>query len=143
MNRKDSKAGLEHKVSWLLVFAGISGFLFVALGAIAAHGLKPLLTDYLLSVFETGVLYQALHTLIIVACAILIRGSSSEKSQKGLFRAAICFIIGILCFSGSLYGLALTGIKWFGPITPFGGVMFLVGWVLFIYSALHLNEVTQ
>ncbi|MDB1124633.1 DUF423 domain-containing protein [Vibrio algarum] len=129
--------------SKLLIISGISGFVFVALGALAAHALKPMLSEYLLSVFETGVHYQALHTFAIIACAIFLRFKSNEKVQKGLFRAAICFIIGILCFSGSLYGLALTGFKWFGPITPLGGVMFLFGWVFFVYSALHINEVTQ
>lgn len=123
--------------------SGISGFIFVALGAFAAHGLTAILSDYHLSVFKTGVQYQALHTFAIIACAILLKFKLSQKVQKGLFRAAICFIIGILCFSGSLYGLALTGSKWFGPITPIGGVMFLVGWVFFVYSALHIDEVTQ
>lgn len=127
----------------LLIISGFFGFSFVALGALSAHALKSIVSANLLAVFETGVQYHALHTFAIIACAILLMRKNNEKVQKGLFRAAICFIIGILCFSGSLYGLALTGIKWFGPITPFGGVMFLFGWVFFVYSALHINEVTQ
>ncbi|UGA56366.1 DUF423 domain-containing protein [Vibrio sp. VB16] len=135
---------LHHRRSAkLLVISGVSGFIFVALGAFAAHSLSSILSDYFIAVFKTGVQYQALHTLAVMACAILLRSNSNEKVQKGLFRAAICFIIGILCFSGSLYGLALTGMKWFGPITPIGGVMFLIGWVFFVYSALHINEVAQ
>ncbi|MFC1236042.1 DUF423 domain-containing protein [Vibrio sp. F74] len=135
---------LNHRRSAkLLVISGVSGFIFVALGAFAAHSLQSMLSDYFIAVFKTGVQYQALHTLAVMACAILLRFNSNEKVQKGLFRAAICFIIGILCFSGSLYGLALTGMKWFGPITPIGGVMFLIGWVFFVYSALHINEVAQ
>jgi len=133
---------MNNKGSILLMVSGISGFIFVSLGAFAAHGLTPILSGYQITVFKTGVLYQALHTFSIIACAILLKLKFNEKVQKGLFRAAICFIIGILCFSGSLYGLTLTGVKWFGPITPIGGVMFLVGWVFFIYSALHINEVT-
>ncbi len=131
------------KSNHLVAFAGISGAIAVALGAFAAHGLKAMLTPYLLGVFETGVQYQFLHTLVVLACAILIRFDIGKKAQKGLSSAAICFIIGILCFSGSLYALALTGIKWFGPITPLGGVFFIIGWVLLAVSAFKMNEVSQ
>ena len=131
------------KSKGLLVFAGASGAIAVMLGAFAAHGLKSQLAPYLLGVFETGVLYQFIHTFAIVACAILLQLKLGAKSQKYFFIAAICFIIGILCFSGSLYGLALTGIKWFGPITPFGGLLFIIGWGVFSFAALNIKEVTQ
>lgn len=104
------------KSKWLLSLSGLSGLLSVALGAFAAHGLKATLAPYLLGVFETGVLYQFIHTLAIVFCAILLLLNLGQKAQKYFFIAAICFIIGIFCFSGSLYALALTGIKWFGPL---------------------------
>jgi len=131
------------KSNHLIAFAGVSGAVAVALGAFAAHGLKAVLSPYLLGVFETGVHYQFLHTVMVLACAILIRFDIGKKAQKGLSSAAICFIIGILCFSGSLYALALTGIKWFGPITPLGGVFFIIGWVLLAVSAFKMNEVSQ
>lgn len=131
------------KSNHLIAFSGISGAISVALGAFAAHGLKAMLPPYLLGVFETGVHYQFIHTVMVVACAILIRFDIGKKAQKGLLSAAICFIIGILCFSGSLYALALTGIKWFGPITPLGGVFFIIGWVLLAVSAFKMNEVSQ
>ncbi len=124
----------------LLVFGGAFAGVAVALGAFAAHGLKKTLTPYLLGVFETGVHYQFLHALAIIGCAILLRLSLPLKAQKAFFAAAICFIIGVFCFSGSLYALALTGIKWFGPITPLGGLLFIVGWGLFIYAALQIKE---
>ncbi|MCQ8200338.1 DUF423 domain-containing protein, partial [Vibrio parahaemolyticus] len=54
-----------------------------------------------------------------------------------------CFIIGIFCFSGSLYALALTGIKWFGPITPMGVFMFMIGWCLFFCAAFNIKEVSK
>lgn len=127
----------------LLTFAGASGAIAVMLGAFAAHGLKSQLAPYLLGVFETGVLYQFIHTFAIVACAIMLQLKLSAKSQKYFFIAAICFIIGILCFSGSLYALALTGIKWFGPITPLGGLLFIIGWGVFSFAALNIKEVTQ
>ncbi|WP_086982554.1 DUF423 domain-containing protein [Vibrio aphrogenes] len=138
----------------LLAVAGISGLIAVALGAFAAHGLSHRLPEYLLSVFKTGVQYQAWHTFALLVCGVILMITAphskqsetqqySEKGRKGLVFAGICFMIGILCFSGSLYALALTGIKWFGPITPLGGVFFMLGWITFTISVLRLNKVTQ
>ncbi|WP_305373935.1 DUF423 domain-containing protein [Photobacterium leiognathi] len=118
--------GLEKCARWILFIAAISGALTVGLGAFAAHGLKHHLSPYLLDVFKTGVQYQAWHTLALLGCGILTRFLSS----KAVSYAALFFAIGIICFSGSLYVLALTGIKWFGPITPMGGVCFIIGWVM-------------
>ncbi len=131
------------KSKWLLSFTGLSGLFSVALGAFAAHGLKAKLAPYLLGVFETGVLYQFIHTLAVAFCAILLLLNLGQKAQKYFFIAAICFIIGIFCFSGSLYALALTGIKWFGPITPMGGFMFMIGWCLFFFAAFNIKEVSK
>ncbi|EJL6391595.1 DUF423 domain-containing protein [Vibrio vulnificus] len=131
------------KSKWLLTFVGFSGASAVALGAFAAHGLKSQLSPYLLGVFETGVMYQFWHTLAIALCAVLLSLPTGDKAQKYFFRAAICFIIGIFCFSGSLYALALTGIKWFGPITPMGGLLFITGWIMLMLAALKTNEVSQ
>ncbi|KJR29211.1 hypothetical protein BOO91_09755 [Vibrio navarrensis] len=128
---------------WLLAFVGASAATAVALGAFAAHGLKSSLAPYLLEVFETGVTYQFWHTLAIALCALLLRSTLPSKAQNYFFIAAICFIIGIFCFSGSLYALALTGIKWFGPVTPLGGLMFMVGWLVFMLAALKTNEVSK
>ncbi|MCW8333389.1 DUF423 domain-containing protein [Vibrio sp. SCSIO 43135] len=127
----------------LLTIAGGLGAVGVALGAFAAHGLKAILSPYLIGVFQTGVQYQFIHVLAVLACGVLLQLNLSDKAQKYFFRAAICFIIGILCFSGSLYALALTGIKWFGPITPFGGLLFMLGWGLFGYAALQMKEVNK
>ncbi|WP_318507640.1 DUF423 domain-containing protein [Photobacterium leiognathi] len=118
--------GLEKRTRWILFIAAISGALTVGLGAFAAHGLKHHLSPYLLDMFKTGVQYQAWHTLALLGCGILTRFLSS----KAVSYAALFFAIGIICFSGSLYVLALTGIKWFGPITPMGGVCFIIGWVM-------------
>ena len=131
------------KSKGLLTVAGASGAIAVMLGAFAAHGLKAQLSPYLIGVFETGVLYQFIHTLAILACGIMLQLKLGAKSQKYFFIAAICFIIGILCFSGSLYALALTGIKWFGPITPLGGLLFIIGWGVFSFAAMNIKEVTQ
>lgn len=126
-----------------LVLGGAICGLGVALGALAAHGLKKVLSPYLLDVFSTGVQYQFIHGMALLFCGILLGLKLPAKAQKYFSRAATCFIIGILCFSGSLYALAFTGIKWFGPITPFGGLTFMLGWGLFVYAALQIKEVNQ
>ncbi|KLN62921.1 MULTISPECIES: DUF423 domain-containing protein [Vibrio] len=127
---------------WLALGGVICG-LGVGLGAFAAHGLKKILSPYLIEVFSTGVQYQFIHGIAILLCGTLLSQKLPLKSQKYFSLAAVCFIIGILCFSGSLYLLALTGIKWFGPITPLGGGTFMLGWGLFVYAALQVKEVNQ
>lgn len=115
----------------------------VAFGAFAAHGLKKALSPDLVDVFNTGVQYQLIHALGILLCGALLLVKLPLKSRKYFVLASICFIIGILCFSGSLYALALTGIKWFGPVTPLGGTSFMLGWGMFAYAALQIKEVNQ
>lgn len=109
---------------WARVGAGLM-FLDVALGAFGAHGLKNRLTPEMLTVFETGVRYQAYHALGLLLLAAL----------RGPDKAGWCFVGGILLFSGSLYALALTGVRWLGAITPLGGLLFLAGWALLAFSA--------
>ncbi|MGR5119674.1 DUF423 domain-containing protein [Vibrio astriarenae] len=129
--------------SILLAIGGALSGIGVMLGAFAAHALKSLLAPYLLEVFQTGVMYQFIHALGVLVCAIAMKlPSIGDKGKKYFFRAAICFIIGTLCFSGSLYALALTGIKWFGPITPFGGLLLIIGWGIFVFAALQ-SQLTQ
>ncbi len=131
------------KSKYLLSLGGLFSGIAVALGAFAAHGLKAHVTPYHLEVFQTGVQYQFIHAAALIACGILVKLTHTEKAQKYFSRAAICFIIGIFCFSGSLYALALTGIKWFGPITPMGGLLFIIGWILFVLAAVNFDEVKQ
>jgi len=96
------------------------GFLAVALGAFGAHMLHEILTrNERLDTWHTAVLYHFVHVLMMCLLA------SREKLPKGPW---LSFLIGIVIFSGSLYVLALTNIKWLGAITPIGGVAFLVGW---------------
>ena len=101
-------------------------FLGVALGAFGAHALKQKLTPEALQTFEVGVRYQMYHAfaLFVVAWAIQTWNLSPAAASGWWFTA------GIILFSGSLYTLALTGIPWFGIVTPFGGICFLLGWVL-------------
>ena len=116
----------------VLSCAAFSAMLSVMLGAFAAHGLKNRLSEPLLNTFQTGVQYQMYHSLALILLVILYR----QAPQSLLLYSAGFMFAGIILFSGSLYMLALTQIKWFGPITPIGGVCFIVGWALLIAVAL-------
>jgi uncharacterized membrane protein YgdD (TMEM256/DUF423 family) len=129
------------KSKWFLVIGACSGAVSVILGAFAAHGLRSILSPQLLAVFETGVHYQFIHTLALIGCGILLCLEFDQAVQRYFFRAGVLFIVGVLCFSGSLYALALTGVKWFGPVTPFGGVCFIVGWGMMAIAALKIKKV--
>ena len=113
-------------VRFFLGFAAILAGLSVAAGAFASHALKEKLTERALEIFETGAKYQMYHSLALLLVAVLL--SRAEASQTSLIAAGFAFIVGMAIFSGSLYGLSLSGIKWLGAITPLGGVAFLVGW---------------
>lgn len=119
---------------FFLAAGSISGFLAVALGAFAAHSLRTRLTSHDIEIFQTGVHYQLAHALVLIAVGILIR-VFPEASAYG--RAGYAFLAGIVIFSGSLYALVLTQLRWFGAITPIGGVCFLIGWLLLAYGALR------
>lgn len=116
----------------VLILAGIFGALSVGIGAFGAHGLESTLTaNGRVETFETGVKYQFYHTL-----ALLLLGILMLNLQSGYFNyAAICFVIGMIIFSGSLYTLSLTNITWLGAITPIGGLAFILGWVFVILGA--------
>jgi uncharacterized membrane protein YgdD (TMEM256/DUF423 family) len=109
---------------WLLCFAALFGFISVALGAFCAHLLKEKLDAHLLSVFETGVRYQMYHALAIPLAIWL----SSPLSGW-------LFFSGIILFSGSLYLIALLGVRSLGFITPLGGLLFLAGWLALAIAA--------
>lgn len=114
---------------WFLS-AAVSGFLSVALGAFGAHSLKNILDEYGKSVYEKAVLYQMFHSMALFAVGVLqhlFKGVSFSPAGFG-------FLIGILLFSGSLYVLAITGIKWLGAITPIGGIAFLFGWAWLLWA---------
>ena len=109
-----------------LVIGAISGCLVVILGAFGAHGLKDILDEYGKSIYEKAVLYHMFHTMAILVLGLI----EKIQPEMQLSLAGWAFLIGIILFSGSLYILAVTGFKWMGMITPFGGVFFIIGWVL-------------
>jgi uncharacterized membrane protein YgdD (TMEM256/DUF423 family) len=114
----------------ILVIGAFMAGIGVAAGAFGAHGLRPILSEKMMTVFETGVRYHLVH-----AVAMLIAGLSAHWFSHRIFvRAGWSFLLGILIFSGSLYILALTEIRTLGMLTPFGGLAFLVGWGLLAWG---------
>lgn len=101
----------------------------VALGAFAAHGLKSHLDTYSQGIWETAVRYQFWHALGLLALEPLAKHHQAVRAQRLFLLAGRSFFAGVALFSGSLYVLALSGVKALGMITPLGGVAFLVGWV--------------
>lgn len=118
----------------LLLLAALFGFTGVGLGAFAAHGLKGQLSAEYLAVFQTGVHYQMLHALALLGLAALWQ----RLGGRLLTAAGVCFCVGILLFSGSLYALTLSGINALGMITPVGGLTFLAGWLCLGLAAWRL-----
>ena len=114
-----------------LALGGINAFISVAAGAFGAHGLKQRLSSDLLAAFETGARYQMYHALGLLAVAFAV-GQGRSASTAGW-----AMLAGIVLFSGSLYALALTGIRPLGAITPLGGLCFLAGWAMFVWSVLR------
>lgn len=115
------------------VIGAVSGFLAVAIGAFAAHGLKGKLPQDLFDVFEVGARYHMYHALALLGTAWAVARWPGPATTT----AGWCFVAGTVLFSGSLYALALTGIRPLGAITPLGGVCFLAGWVALVVAAIR------
>ncbi|MHA2248771.1 MAG: DUF423 domain-containing protein [Candidatus Kariarchaeaceae archaeon] len=120
--------GLDSNNLWLLL-GSIFSLLAVMLGAFGAHILEDRIDADDMKTFETAVRYHMYHGLALILVAIL----SIQTQAKQLNIAGWAFTVGILLFSGSLYILAITGIKWLGAITPLGGVAFITGWSSLAY----------
>ncbi len=118
----------------MLLFGSVCAFLSVAIGAFGAHALKSRLElNGTSAVFETGVHYQMLHSVALLLLAAF--ASTGLVPANKVDRIGVCFLVGIVIFSGSLYLLAISGIKLLGAITPFGGVAFMAGWLMLAASA--------
>lgn len=113
------------------IFAGIA----VAAGAFGAHALESRLDERMLEVWETAARYQMYHGLALFVAAWLAGQTQATSAHV----AGWAFTAGVFLFSGSLYVLALSGIRWLGAVTPFGGVAFLVGWIACIVAATRLT----
>ena len=114
-----------------LVLGALFALLAVMAGAFGAHGLRGVVDARGLEVFQTAVTYQIYHSLALILVAIL---PVAGLSRRLLGVAAGFFVAGILLFSGSLYLLVLTDLRWMGPVTPVGGIGFMVGWILVLMA---------
>lgn len=123
-----TKRSFSNSAQLVMLIGIISSALGVAFGAFGAHGLKQILSTSSLHIYQTGVDYQMWHSL-----ALILIGLSLQRmhTSRLLILSAWIMLSGIILFSGSLYLLAITEIRWLGMITPLGGVSFLVAWVLF------------
>lgn len=123
---------------WPLVLGGLFALTAVMAGAFGAHGLRGIVTPRGLEVFQTAVTYQMTHSIALILVAILSGlGIAGGSGGKMLSIGAGFFTAGIVLFSGSLYLLVLTQMTWPGPVTPLGGVCFMVGWALLITAGLR------
>jgi len=121
---------MNDKKLWIIISA-VSGFTTVAIGAFGAHGLREKLSAEMLEVYKTGVLYQFIHTIVLLILAL----TDFIKTKT----SSIFFLIGIILFSFSLYIYSTSGIKFFAMITPVGGVCFLLGWLWLIVEAFRIK----
>lgn len=114
-----------------IVIGAVAMALGVILGAFGAHGLKNKLTPDLLAVYQTGVEYHLYHALGLILVGVLI---NQFPQVAGLHTGGWLLLAGIVIFSGSLYVLAISGIRWLGAITPIGGTAFIAGWLWIAWS---------
>ncbi len=120
-----------------LAIASVYGGLSVVCGAFASHALKNKLSDRALEIWETGTKYQMYHALALLIVVLLL--SRPTPLPTALAISGWAFIVGTVLFSGSLYALALSGVKILGAITPIGGVALIAGWISLFFAAWELK----
>lgn len=126
------KLNIRHQMKTILVTAAVSLALAVIIGAFGAHGLKSRLSPEMMDIYKTGVEYHFYHALGLLLVGIL----SVQVPSSLMNLSALLLFLGIVIFSGSLYVLAVSGIKWLGAITPIGGLCFIAGWILLVLAIL-------
>lgn len=124
-------------INHFLFLAAVNGFLAVALGAFGSHGLKARLSDYHLGIWQTAVQYHFYHAIALCLIGVLWHKS---VSIPWLNASGYLFLVGIGLFCGSLYWLAFGGPRWLGPVTPLGGLCFLLGWLCLAVAALRFGR---
>ena len=120
-------SSIPNRARLWLTLGALCGLLTVALGAFGAHGLKGRIAPELLANWGTAADYLGLHALAILACGLFLLQRPTARLVQA---AALALLVGVALFSGSLFLMALTGARWLGMITPFGGVSLLLGWAL-------------
>ncbi len=123
---------MERHIIWIIIGSALAA-LAVAIGAFGAHGLKSRVSADDLVIFETGVRYQIYHSL-----ALILLGLIGVNFQSNIVQLpAILFLAGIIIFSGTLYLIPLTGLRWLGAITPIGGTALILGWIVLIFNLIR------
>jgi uncharacterized membrane protein YgdD (TMEM256/DUF423 family) len=126
---------MTSRVRFSLLAAGFFGLTGVALGALGAHALaETLAARGMVHAWETASRYHIVHAVMLFGAAVWVKTATGPAATR-IHWAARCWAIGTLLFSGSLYGLALGGPRWLGPVTPFGGIALMAGWVFVIAAA--------
>ncbi len=120
----------------ILTLGAAAAFLGVALGAFGAHALRARLTEQLLNTWETAVQYHLVHALALLAVGLLLLHAGPSSLLRW---SAGLMLAGMVLFSGSLYLLCLSGVRWLGAITPLGGTALLIAWLLFAVAAWRLS----
>lgn len=121
--------------SHFMAIAGVLAALGVGMGAFGAHVLEPRLSPRMLSIFHTAVQYHLVHALGLLGVGLLLVHHDSAPLRL----SAWLLLAGIVVFSGSLYVLSLSGVRWLGAITPLGGLAFMAGWLLLAYGAWRIE----
>ncbi len=120
-----------HSVKLFLILGGINAALVVMLGAFGAHGLKARMSAEMLAVYQTGVHYHLFHALGLLAVGLV---ATQIADSVWLKWSGWLMLAGIILFSGSLYVLSVSGLRWLGMVTPFGGVAFIAAWIVFVMA---------
>ena len=123
---------MERHILWIIIGSALAA-LAVAIGAFGAHGLKSRISADDLIIFETGVRYQMYHSLALILLGLIGVNFQSNVVQL----PAILFLVGIIIFSGTLYLIPLTGLRWLGAITPIGGTALILGWIMLIFNLIR------
>lgn len=122
--------------SLFVTIAGVLGAVGVSMGAFGAHVFEPKLSPRMFSIFETAVRYHLIHAVCLLGTGLLLM-----HHQSTAFRlAGWLFVAGIVVFSGTLYVLSLSGMRWLGAITPLGGLALVAGWLLLAYGAWRMQS---
>lgn len=118
-----------------------TGILAVVLGAFGAHALRDNIDEKMMHAYETGIQYHFYHLFAMIFCVLYMQFNQNFTLQKSFY----LFLAGIVCFSGSLYGMAFasssgTSMKFLGPITPLGGVLFILAWAYMFWSVYKTSK---
>jgi uncharacterized membrane protein YgdD (TMEM256/DUF423 family) len=120
-----------------LILGGFNAALVVLLGAFGAHALKVRLSAEMLAIYQTGVHYHLFHAMGLIVVGLLATQIPASAYLKG---SGWLMLAGIVLFSGSLYALSVSGLRWLGMVTPFGGISFILSWTLFVIAVLKASS---